>query len=270
MFSSENYYIIYIIFTGLLITIKCLSGTTLKRSQNKSMKATWILAILFILFFGLRPHTGYDMKDTIGYVATYEAIRTGIYPPFYGIGSINGLNWNAELGWGLLRYIMAINNYDATFWLLINAAIYIFPLVIAIRRLCPGYEYITFIFFIVGFGFYTGGINIIRNGEACSLAFLGISYIITPKKNYPLAIIFFLLSYSFHHSILITISAFIISLFIIRNIKISIFIWIFAIILALVYGNTIANYAISYGLDDRAEHYLERGLNLEQMAHDFS
>ena len=95
---------------------------------------------------------------------------------------------------------------------------------------------VAFVFFSYQFGTY--GTNGIRNGMACALMMLSISFYIDRNKyGFVVGTIIFLLAMGCHRSVMIPMAALLVSMFIIKDIKYSIYIWLGCIFLSLVSGN---------------------------------
>lgn len=274
-FSPALYYSIFLGLLIILVLTKIIeinnTGTIQRKGNNIELFKTIIVALIFIIFFGLRDP--YDLKgyfaDTSGYTNYYESVKNSMLPSFFDDLQLNNVDFSSEFVFRFLRDFFAINHFDVSCWYLIVALIYIGCGTWAICKFFPGNEYLAFLFWITSFCFYSGGINGIRNADATSLCILGISFLLC-NKNLIVPIILFLLSYYTHHSAGILILAFLLSYYFIRNTKIAIIIWILAIILSLLLGNQIANYALLLELDDRAEKYLINGSDTDLMLKAFS
>lgn len=278
MFPDSLYRPIFEIFIIVLVIIKSApveDSCILSYDRNSYVK-TYIIGFLLIIFFGLRNPDG-SIKyfaDTSGYAAFYNMVGRGDLMSTtdelnYGVQSYTG-----EWLFYVIRDFFAVRNFEVNFWFIIVAAIYIIPVILGIHKLLPGYEYLMFLFWICSFGFYSGGVNGIRNANAISIFFLGFICISLYRnkniKTLILGCLLCLISYLFHHSVIILIISFIASLFWVKNTKFALLIWTFAIITSLFLGNTMAIIAVGLGFEERASSYLGNGSNTNAMTQVFA
>lgn len=277
------YHPLFLVFMSILVLIKIYpspdSNVLSYESDGKGYIKVWLLGFILILFFGLRdpidPH--FYFADTSGYASVFEKVKEGTFTSSFS-DLLNGtLDTDKEVGFLLIRDLMADWQFDVEIWFIVVAAIYIIPVILAIHKMFPGYEYLAFLFWLCSFGFYGGAVNGLRNADATSLFFLGFTLIILninhfKGKKFQIIIGIFLcfLSYYFHHSITILWISFLASLFIVKNTNIALLIWFAAIISSLLFGNSLANLAASWELDERADSYLARGENVQLMQEAFS
>lgn len=264
---GEAYKFIYIIFVFILIFIKSLSFYGITRPENK--KTTYnkalILGLLFIIFFGTRPNYGLAMADTSGYAGSYQAQQ--IYHEPLHIDWRNG----KEIIWNLVCDFMASVGFPVWVWFTVVATIYIMFNLWGIKRIFPNHVYIVFLFYITFFLFYSGGINGIRNADAYSIIFFALSLYTQPKiRNYILIGILFFIAYQIHSSVIITITAFVVSLFLVKRTNLALCIWIGAIITSLTMGSSLAQFASTLTDDGRAAKYLEFANDVQMMRTGFS
>ena len=277
------YFWVYIAFISILVLIKIIpsgnSNLLSYEAENKGYVKTITVGVILIIFFGLRDpiDNGLFFGDTKGYATAYEMVQDGtILPTTERIG-LEEDDKLGEIGFLYIRDIMAQNQMDVSLWFIVVAAISIIPTVIALHKLFPGHEYLAFLFWICSFGFYGGLVNGLRNANAVSIFFLGFVLIIlylNKFKEYKiqiiLGIIFCIAAYYFHHSIVILWISFPLALFVVKNTKSAILIWFAAIIASLIFGNTLADMAVAFDFDDRAEQYLIGGEDSQMMEEVFS
>lgn len=274
------YNLTFTCFLIILVIIKIIptsnNGDILSyESNNIGYIKTILLGFVLIIFLGCRNPYG-DIKyfaDTSGYAGYYYSIQSGVSPTTLETIEHGNADFSSEWLFGVIRDLCIFLNFDVTIWFIIVATIYILPIIWVIRRLFPGYEYLAFLFWICSFGFYSGGVNGIRNADSISIFILGFTLICTNKRNYFNIIIGLLLclsSYFIHHSISILIIAFIVSILFVKKTYQAIIIWCFAIIMSLTSGNSLANLAMALGFEERAESYLQNGIDANMMEKSFS
>lgn len=270
MVSPQYYWITYYLFIGIVLILYLVGiKEDLKLSNQRNLVKCIVLGCILILFFGLRPISGRYLGDTLNYAIPYSSLQSGQLEADNGME--NGiLDLKQETGFAFIRNTLALSGFDVSIWFLIVALIYVGTAIWAIHRIFPGYEYVVFLFLISSFGFYSGGINGIRNADACSIFFLGFSFFALKNKNILIAAVLFLMAFSFHHSVIISIVSFLSSYYVIKNTKGALLIWFGAIIISLVFGNTIANYAVGLNIDERASTYLNYAQDSDFMKSSFS
>lgn len=266
---GEAYKYIYAIIVFVLISIKSISpaqdGIIKPENKKTTYNKAFILGLFFIIFFGTRPNYGLAMADTGGYADVYLAQQ--IYHEPIHIDWRNG----KEIIWNLVCDFMASVGFPVWAWFTVVATIYIMFNLWGIKRIFPNHVYIVFLFYITFFLFYSGGINGIRNADAYSIIFFALSLYTQPKiKNYILIGILFFIAYQIHSSVIITITAFIASLFFIKRTNLALLIWIGAIIISLVAGSSLAQFASTLTDDGRAAKYLEYANDAQMMKEGFS
>lgn len=257
----EYYRYVYLFLTLFLVIAKTVNREPLNKEYPAfSYQKALILGMFFILYFGLRSQerTVY-MTDTANYVDGYNGIKNN--PDV-----LWGREYTNELVWTWLQNTMATLGFPVAWWLTAVAAIYILPNVIGARRLFPNHAYLGFLFYVAFFLFYSGGTNGIRNADAYSLVFLGMTFLQERSlKNYLICAILCLLGFEFHSSVYITIFALILSLWVIKRTDVAIVIWIAAIIVVLLTGSAVAQFASQFLDDDRAVDYIASSTNADMM-----
>lgn len=263
LIPSIFYRIFFLVFISILTLGKIISNgnATIISPDIKSHGLIKIVLIggFLVLFFGLRSPYDPDsvFADTSGYTYFYERVQDGADSSLYDQANDDEADNNSEFGFYLIRDTFAINGVNVSIWYLFVAAIYIFFTIWAIHKLFPNYEYLAFLFWLTSFGIYEGGINGIRNADACSIFLLGFSYFIANHRKVILGTILLLFAYFTHHAAGILIISFIGAYFFIKSTKSAVGIWILSIILSLLFGNTIANYIAALGLEDRMDEYMK-------------
>lgn len=261
------YKYVYITFVGLLFLLRILepSGSIIKpESSRTGLTKALFVGVVFILFFGLRPFGEY-MYDTSGYVARFIQYQL--------VDNLDNIDYSKgkEILWEIIGRGIASLGYPVYVWFLIVALIYIGFNIWGCRLLFPNHIYLAFLTYAIFFLFYQGGVNGIRNADAYSVVFFAIClYFTRYRYRYIFVALLFICAYEIHSSVMITILAFICACTIIKNTKIAVLIWLCAIAVALSAGNSLAEYAIGFTDDARAERYLMAGQNMKMMEKGFS
>lgn len=266
---GEAYKYIYMLITLILIFVRSVSvtdGGILKPENRKSTyNKAFVLGLFYIIFFGTRPNYGLAMADTSGYASVYKIQQMYHEPPH--------VDWEngKEVIWNWICDSMAYADIPVWIWFTVVAAIYIMFNLWGIKRIFPNHVYVVFLFYVVFFLFYSGGINGIRNADAYSIVFFAISLCTVPKvRNYIWIGILFFIAYQIHSSVIITITAFVVSRFFIKRTNIALLVWVGAIIITLVAGSSLAQFASTLTEDNRAAKYLQYAEDTQMMRAAFS
>lgn len=260
------YKYIYIILTFILVVARSSAGAQgLLKTESRAdgYSKAILLGLFFIVFFGTRPTFGLAMADTSGYANVY---RMQMNMPVQ-------IDWEngREILWNFICDYMASVGFPVWVWFLVVAAIYVMFNIWGIKRIFPHHIYTVFLFYVAFFLFYSGGINGIRNADAYSVVFFALSLYTEPKfKNYLLMGVLCFGAYQIHSSVIITIVAFLVSLFFIKRTTHAVLIWGMAILVALASGSSLAQYASTFTDDGRAAKYLEYANDAEMMRTGFS
>lgn len=246
-------------------------GILTRENGNIGKIKTYLLGLFYIIFFGLRPILNevgpIYMGDTYGYASYYNLIKDGLIEGYFWLH--DATDKQTEYVFMFIRDFMATNGFPVQLWFTLVASLYIIPKLVVIKRWFQGYEFLAILFVITAFGFYSGGVNGIRNACASSLFILGMSYLIAEERTTPQiikGIIFCILAYYTHKSIIIPGLSLVASLFIIKDTKYAITIWFICILTSLALGNTIANWGAAFFDDDRATSYLLASENEDTMS----
>lgn len=239
----KNYYDIYYHTIAIICMVTYFHTLVLKPNDPKFLVFNKIgglfLFILLLLYIGFRPINGIFI-DMTTYAHIFHRYSNGVYE----ITEDYGFSY-------FLLFCTKIMTIE--FFFFTSACIYIVPLFFACKNWFPNYYFIAFLLFVGSLSFLPYGVNGIRNGMATSLFILAISY---NQKNFKLMVVFFILSFSFHNSMLLPFVAFICSKFMLDTKKYYFF-YILAIALSISMGGIWENIFASLGFgDERFSAYL--------------
>lgn len=200
-------------------------------------------AIAFIFFVGFRPISGFYFGDTINYARI-----------FYFLQGDPNIPYKKE-EW-IFDYITwwCAQNMDVHSYFLIIEILYIVPVMIACKKICPNNPAVMMLFFMTSFSFFSYGTNGIRNGMACSLIILAIAYVCDKKKKILISLLLAFIAYGCHKSTALPIICMIMCLFF-KSTKLFIYFWILSIVISLVAGGQVEAFFSSLGFDDRMSIY---------------
>lgn len=249
MILLPQYYSTVFIYSALILSImqylnlQSVSQYTLL-AVKKSNVGMIAYCIAFIFIVGLRP-VSYLFGDTINYAHLYYGYQRGtiLYDP-------DSSEW--LFNWMMLKasHVMSVQ-----YFFLIVEFFYIVPMLWACMRLVSKNGSIAMLFCLGAFSFFSYGVNGIRNGMACSLILLALSFVSGTKKEKIIAGVLCFCAYNIHHSTALPILCMIIAYFY-RNTRMVMYFWLFSIVVSLVAGGIVENFFSGLGFDDRLNGYI--------------
>lgn len=249
MFSAQYYYPVFIYSILLMSILQYMRMESTPQSillfEKKRMTGVLVYCITFIVIVGLRPISGYYFGDAGNYAGTYYAYQHGLilYDP-------DSSEWLFHWMMAKSSLIMEVQNF-----FLIVEVFYIVPMLWACKRFFPKNAAIAVLFSLGAFSFFTYGTNGIRNGMACSLVLLALSFISGTKKEKIIAGILCFCAYNVHHSTALPILCMVIANFY-RNTRIVMYFWLLSILISLVAGGVVESFFSELGFDDRLSGYI--------------
>lgn len=205
------------------------------------------ISILLVFWIGMRPISGVAFGDTANYAMEYANKRVGIV----------SMDWHSEWIWQWLMMACKGAGLSVHVFFTIVEAGYILSAFWAVKRFMPSNPMLGMLFVWASLMFFTFGTNGLRNGLACHLILLAISFLYDSK--YTVGIILCLVAFGIHRSVMLPITMSLVSLFLIRSPQWVIYFWIASIGVSLVAGNAVTSFFSSLGFDDRMSSYAMRG-----------
>lgn len=206
-----------------------------------------LLAIIIIVVLGLRPISWYfgDMP---------------LYAHRWNIEDFDLFNSTFDFrGEWFFDFVLITSKQfipNVQYWFLIVALFYIGCQLWACKRLLWENVWLAILFVFFSFQFYTYCTNGIRNGMACGIMTLSISYFCDRNKiGYFIGVLLFILAIGCHRSIMIPMSALLVSLFIIKDTKYAVYLWLICIVVSFFSGSFFQGFFSSLGFDDRMSSY---------------
>lgn len=251
MFSRSVAYLYWPTFyVGMLLLTLCvclyLDRKTWRDLQREPTPAWWMVALLvvFIVLVGLRPISGYAFGDTSTYANSFKQMQRQ-----------HNFHFNENGDWLFDRMMFRCSHLMpvSTFFLIIET-LYIVPMAWACRRLLPRQWPLLMMFCLGAFSFFSYGVNGIRNGMACSLVLLALTFVRGNVWEKLFCALLCVLAYNFHHSTALPIGAMLAAYFLPRP-KFWIGFWFAAIGLSLVAGEAVTQFFAGLGFDERFSSY---------------
>lgn len=210
--------------------------------QSGGWLVPFVLSVVLVFWLGLRP-VSFVFGDTGNYASEYERLQPGII----------SMDWSREWIWQWLMHGCKAAGLSVNIFFLIVEAGYILTAFWAVRRFFPTNPLIGMLFLFSSLMFFTFGTNGLRNGLACHIVLLAISYLYDAK--YIIGALFCLLAFGIHRSVLLPIAASVGGIFLSEKPKWALYFWFASIGISLVAGGAVANFFVSLGFDDRMADY---------------
>lgn len=242
LYYRVHYLIVLLLSLFVFFRINQYSADKLLNNKRTDF-VIWLYVILFIIVVGLRP-----VSRAFGDMGAYARMFRN-----FSEGDV----WDLPTGdtpFFLLEYWCA-QRMDAQWFFLIVEIIYILPVLVACWRFFKKNDYIAILFCIAAFSFFTYGVNGIRNGAACSLVILAISFIQGGLGEKILCAVFSLIAINFHHSTALPVLGMIVA-YLVKSPRIMFVFWVFSIIVSLIAGDYVSNLFAGLGFDDRLSDYI--------------
>ena len=203
------------------------------------------LSLFLVFWLGFRPISGVYFGDTGNYALEYALMDTREEVE---------VNWKNEWVWTLLMQLCKTSQVSVSVFFTIVEAGYILLAFWAIKRFIPSNPLVGMLFVLSSLMFYNFGINGLRNGLACSVVLLGITYFLDDK--YWKAAFWAFLAFGIHRSVILPIMAVIAGRYFIKNYRYAVYLWVGCIVVSLFAGNIFMEFFSSLGFDDRMTSYL--------------
>ena len=190
----------------------------LLKSSNTSQIISIFMFVMVVMFIGTRPVSEKYFVDMAAYRYQYEKMF-GDY--FLFERDTENLIWDNLFVW------MASQGISFSTWLILVASAYFGLMYLACRKLFGNDVLIAFVTYLGAFSTFSYGTNGMKAGVAASVFLVAMAYRDKLWLSIPIA----LLSYGFHHSMIMVIAAYFVVLFM-KNPKYYFVVWIISLIFA--------------------------------------
>lgn len=259
MIPASFYHPIYLYLILALTIIFCVRTSRFDyqeiKKRNKNIISACVLCLILALFIGGRPISGYYFGDTSNYALIFNAMKMGRFVP----------TDEREWVWQQFMYWCSQRMDVSQYFTIIDLCYFGFTLW-ACKRLTPNNVLASVLFCLGAFSFFSYGTNGIRNGVACSLILLFLSYLTGNKKDKLIGAGIAFVAFNIHHSTGLPILMSVISLLCIRSFKWAYTFWIISILISLAAGGAVTSFFASLGFDDRVS-YLQAEMNSSTFSH---
>ena len=201
-----------------------------------------IISLILTFWIGFRPVSG-AFGDTVNYAMEYTNLNPHLIQ----------MDWSGEWIWQWLMNGCKAVGFSLPVFFAIVVAGYVFSAFWAVKVFLPKDPMLGTVFLLSSLMFFPFAVNGLRNGLACHLVLLGAAWLFEDK--WVPGALTLLVALGIHRSVILPILAIILARFLFRNVRYAIIIWISAIFVSLVAGDTFASFFAGLGFDDRMSQY---------------
>ena len=206
------------------------------------------LAVFMSIFIGIRPVSWRYFGDMSNYVKFYETFYEGVNFSFNRYTE-NIIFDNLFAWWGSARL-----GYTSFFVLF--STLYFTTAYFGISRLFPNDKLAAYLVFLAAFSTFSYATNGIKAGVAASIFIWAMGY----RDNLKVCIPLILISWGFHHSMIMPVAAFVTTLFF-KNTKLYFAIWVFCLLMAMAHVTSFAHFFAGTTTEHGASYLLGDGLD---------
>ena len=221
MLRPELYYTVYLAIITVLTVAWCIKYRVNRRIQNNSAwESTASLLFIFLvisLFIGYRPISEF-FNDMPQYQGKYDREA----------GMIFSFDWDTNnLIYDNLQSLFVSLSIPPRVWYVLMSFLYFGGIAYASFRLFPNDKIISFVFYLAAFSTFSYATNGIKAGVAASVFLVALANYRKPLISIFIAV----LSYGFHHAMILPIISYIIVIFFKRDYLI-LALWLVSLLLA--------------------------------------
>lgn len=235
----------------IILTFFSLNGMGRKgfiqiKHANPNQFYPLILCLILAIWIGERPVAAI-FGDTTNYAHSFALQAEGKH---IGAHNVSDWIWDRFMFW--CAQIMDVH----TFFLIVETGYFGFTLW-ACKRFTPNNVMISLLFVFGALSFFSYGVNGIRNGLACSIVLVTLSYIRGSVKDKLIAAGLAFLAINIHRTTMLPIGMAVIAMYVVRNFKWAYIFWLLSIIISLFAGEIITSFFSGLGFDDRLSYLSE-------------
>lgn len=249
----------YVVLALVLITAFAVAKRPNERliaGHKQSFYKAAMMALAIALYMGTRP-----LSSAFGDMRTYaEAYYKTIAP-----GACNITDYSGDWLFTWLMKFCGNLQFDYHDFCLMVDLLYLGFTLLGCYRLSRNHSLIILLFVVSAFSFFSYGTNGVRNGLACSIVILALSFVSGNNRDRIIAAILCFAAYSIHHSVALPALAMFVSYYFIRGPKWCIAFWFMSIIISIVAGDDMETFFSGLGFDDRLSGYISNAENEKLM-----
>lgn len=232
------------VFSAVIIFQYIASPDYRFQMQKNSLLMPCLLCFVLVFWLGGRPVSGAVFGDMVNYALSYA----GIDPTASVL-----IDWHSEWIWPYLAVICKNIGLNVHGYFIVIEAGYIFSALWAVKRFVPNNPMLGLLFVLMSLMFFSFGTNGLRNGLACHIMLLAMSYFFDDK--YLVGGLLCLIAFGLHRSTILPIAGMLAGRFVIKDLRYAILFWFSSIVISLVVGNAVSVFLASLGFDDRMASY---------------
>lgn len=229
---------------ALITSMRCIASPDYIRQRHDKMLIPLLLSLVLVFWLGYRPISGRAFGDTANYAIEYFRLD-----PM----SVVSMDWHVEWIWTLLMVTCKSAGLTVSDFMTVVAAGYILSALWAVKRFFPKNPMLGLLFVWGSLMFFSFGVNGLRNGLACHVTLLAMSYFFDDK--YMVGALLCLLAFGIHRSVILPIAGMLAGRYLIKDLKYAIYIWGASILISLTVGSIITDFFAALDFDDRMSTY---------------
>lgn len=243
---EAKYYSAIFIYAVIIITVMVcskLANSNARKimSGENNFGLAAIITFIFAIWIGMRPVAGV-FGDTINYAHLYHIYEDSRVP----VDTRDLGEWM----WTNLMFYCSQNMDVSMFFTLVDIG-YFGCTLWACKRLMPNNVLAAMLFNLGAYSFFSYSTNGLRNGLACSVVLLALSFANGNVRQKVTAAVLGFIAINIHKTTALPLLMLILSLTCIRSFKWAYGFWLFSILLSLLFGNAISDIFAGLGFDDR-------------------
>lgn len=248
------------LFLGLVLLLCVVTGVRYLSSpgyvlqmERSGFAVPLVIGLVLVFWIGMRPVSS-AFGDTVNYAVEYANMETGLV----------SMDWHSEWIWQWLMMSCKGTGLSVNVFFTIVEAGYVLSALWAVKRFMPINPMLGMLFVLASLSYYEYGVNGLRNGLACHLAMLAMSFLFDDR--YAVASVIALLAFGIHRSIALPVIATLAGMYVIKEPKHAVYFWLFSIVLSLVFGEVMTNFFAGLGFDDRMSHYTSEDNDMSEFS----
>lgn len=259
MLTLAPYYYSFYIFAVMLMTIgksaemQPYQGYSVLYQRDNYLPMI-VFSLFFILVYGFRPISFY-FGDTVNYNASYQIMMT------YGSTEAE-LPAEMDSDWLFYHFMyLCAQVVDVRVFFVIVMFFYISMMFSGCWKIDSWHGATLMLLCVGAFSFYGYAVNGIRNGVACSFVILAIGSVCKGERLWPVLLSF--IAISCHKSTALPLACMFFTYFV-KNPKYMFYVWLGAIAISLVLGETITNAISLITFDERLAEIALKGNDVSE------
>ncbi|MBO4230927.1 MAG: EpsG family protein [Bacteroidales bacterium] len=240
----EPVYLAFVVLLSIIIGVSRIYSPDYSHQEHGTgWLFPFIISVVFAFWLGLRPVNS-AFGDTVNYALEYG---------MKGVHDVR-MDWNREWIWDWMMMGCKSAGLSVNIFFLIVECVYVLTAFFAVRRFMPKDPMLGMLVVAGSLMFFAFGTNGIRNGMACHIVLLAISFLLDDK--YIWGALLCLVAFGIHRSTALPIIAVVVSLLGFRDFRYAIVFWFLSILISIVAGDSVANFFAGLGFDDRMTEYV--------------